>query len=179
MRVNNQDNPLVANTGISTSDNTIIYSDFTNGRVDYQIMRRDEQPIYPGVNTISVSTVDGSSAFADVNYVGSNRLEILLSFRTKYKVRNRRNLGAWSSWFNFTTRDKTYKTPDAITYESIGDDTNPQQKNNKRITVTNNAKATTAYTARGATVTNTDNGFNGTTSITPTSRGATVITQSF
>lgn len=177
--VNIQDNPLVANVGKTPANSTIIYSGYTTGYVEYEVRRKDQNEIYPGMSSITLSTQSSAATFSDVLTLASDRMEIVLPFRTNFQARVRRSGGAWETWTNFKTRDKNYRTPDAITELTDNRDSTCTTKGNRRITITNSAKAAEVTTIRGTTVTNTDNGYIGTTNIAYTSRGATVTTDSF
>ena len=172
--INTQENPLVSDIGKAVTDTTIITSGFTTGTVRYEISRQDGQEDF---------TVHSDGDFAKsvkVVSVSATSLKIVLKGRQKYKVRVSQNGGDWSAWTTFKTRDKRYQTPDAITYLSDDSDSTANVKRNRTIRVTNSAKATTAKTSKGATVTNTtDFGYVGTTSLTETSKGATVVTDTF
>ena len=196
-------NPTVIDVGTPTLDNVTINSGRNNGdQVAYYIMRQDEQPFWTeiptgrtardansnGNNVIRISTFD-TATHADVTSIDSRRLVIRLDNNTKYKARvewraspftNRWPTGTtFESWVNFTTRDKNFKTPDAITQITTTTTENsflyPNKKMKKRIVVSNNAKnGVVVRTARGATINNPDNGYIGTSSVVNTSRGATI-----
>ena len=198
--VNVKENPLVANIALATGlDVTISSGESANSTVTYQIQQRDGQSNWSGSTTgkagqgrsvtsrrtISLISTQSVSGIADVTSITGATLNISLKHRTRYRVRIRVGSGAWSAWFEFKTRDKHYKTPDSITQEIISDEANPQElrfpnkKVKKRIVITNNAKSSVTTTARGATVTNSDLGYIGTTSITATSAGATVVNDNY
>jgi len=145
LTVDTNDNAGISNVGTDAGNATIISSGFTGTTsVQYQIGSQD------GImDTINVVSTNNVSTRPQVVAVSVTELQILLPERQALRVRVRQGSGAWSAWVNFTTRDKSYKSPDIFT------------------------KATIVDTAAGATVTNTDTGFNKTT-ITNTARGATV-----
>lgn len=185
----------------AANDVIIYSGRLSTDEVTYEIERRDGQPHWQGkvgnvvggfrqapassrlkitlstwANTVA-ARVGLTAANTDVTSISATAFALRLQFRTKYKVRIRwRSVGqittgSWSAWTQFETRDKHYKTPDAITQEVIGDDTNPttrrfpNKKTKKRIVVRNGAKSSVIRTARGATVTNSDLEYNGTSSI--------------
>lgn len=168
-----QTNPIVSAVGTKTADATIINSDFTSGRVDYEIRTYNTRRLS------RFSTGMSTTRYQQIVSVTAATLTVILKHRTKYQVRVSNNSGSWSDWTTFTTRDKRYQSPDAITQLTDNTDDTARQKNRRRIVVTNSAKATTTKTARGARVVNTDLGYVGTTSITKTSRGARVVTDTF
>lgn len=163
-----QDNPIRDAAGTTNADATIINSGYKSGIITYQIERMDNHGL---VVTIDSNSED-ISKMPQIVKIDSETLHMILSFRTHYRVRVRRNYGSWSVWTNFKTRDKRYQTPDAITqltdnlYIEAGAHT---------IHVTNGAKSSVTETAAGATVINTDTGYNDTTSVTKTAKGATVV----
>ncbi|KKL23487.1 hypothetical protein LCGC14_2424880 [marine sediment metagenome] len=173
--VNLQNNPTPANAGKTEANAVAINSGFSNGVVTYEIRRFDRQPMDMNKSqTLSIPT-NTSRSYNDVVLLTSSQLQIVLPHRTLFEARAQRNSGTWTAWVQFTTRDKKYSTPGAVS--QISDDSktqDPTVKGSRTITVANNAKATVATTARGATVTNSDNGYVATTGITYTSRGATV-----
>ena len=171
--IDTQSNPKVADAGKKEADATIISSGFGSGTVTYNIRRKDRQEDF----TLSSNT--NVSKYARVISISASQLKIILSNRTNYQVRVNRNNAGYSDWVNFKTRDKTYWTPDAITQLSDNRDDSATSKTSLTLTITNAAKATELRTSRGSTVTNTDKGYNGTTSVSYTSRGATVVTDTF
>lgn len=167
-----QENPKVSKVGKAEADATVINSGSTSGTTIYQIARKDGQQV------IEISSGADISKISQVLSVTTARLKIILPGRQYYKVRCH-NGGTWSSWVDFKTRDKTYWTPVAVHEARQNFDTNPQQKKNKKIVVTNIGKSTVTETKKGATVVNTDTVYNGTTSITKSKKGVTVITDNF
>lgn len=172
--------PLFSDIGKATTGATVINSGLSGGVVNYQIRRRDGQnqsKISSGVVNITISSAT-STLPSNVVSVSTSSLVILLNSRQKYKVRVKRaEDSGWSAWFNFKTSDKNYGLPAAITDQEISDDTSPTTKGNKTITVTNTSEQTVAYTTAGATVTNIKKQYNDISSITLTSRGATIVTR--
>lgn len=168
-----QSNPTVSNAGTKEADATIINSGETSGTVIYEIQHRNTRESLIIDNRITVAN------YPQVVSITSAQLQIILPFRTKFRARVKQYAGDWGDWVNFTTRDKRYQSPDAITQLTDDTDNTATAKRNRRIVVTNNAKATVVNTTAGATVTNTDYGYNGTTNIQYTRRGATVTTDNF
>ena len=184
--VNVGDNPLVATIGANIRKVTINSGRNATDHVTYKIVKRDNQQHNEGINTeIIMSSWANASNYDDVISVSATQLVIELNTRTRYKVCIKYRTvtqsvaGTWSTWKHFNTRDTRYSTPDAITQENISDDRNPTYKGNKTIVVTNEAKASVVLTARGATVINTDKVYNGTTRITNTSAGATIVNENY
>jgi len=198
--VNVQNNPNRATVGTEAADAVVINSNVaalsnSRGIVYYEIRRRDRQPIIQSNETATVnsspanrsvwawSSADGTAP-QDVLAISYRQLQVILPLGTHYQVRVKRNdldnlwNGSWSAWTNFKTRDKKYRTADAITQLTDTTQTSmnkPASDGPVTITVTNTAKASEVRTSRGSTVTNSDNGYNSTTSVTATSRGATVV----
>lgn len=169
--VNVQDNPKRDKVATAEADATIIESGLTDTVVEYQIRRRDRQ----GGVMVFTSNSDLTTS-TQVVFIDNTQLKVILPFRQEFQVRVRAAEGTWSNWVNFKTRDKRYQSPDAIT--KLSDDgslVNTSTAGNATLNITNGAKATVVETAAGATVTNTDNGYNDTTSITYTAAGATVV----
>lgn len=165
--VNVQNNPLVPKTGQFQADTTIISSGEGSGTiVTYDIRKQD------GSESFRVSSNTNVANFPQVDSVDTTSLKIHLRERTKYRVRTLVG-GVTSGWVKFKTRDKHYRTPDAITQLSDNTDDTPVYTANRRIVVTNTAKANVVDTGKNATVTVTGNNGNGTTVIN-TARGATV-----
>jgi len=184
-------NPVVKQVGTTNASAVIINSGrpTTDREVTYEIEQRDGQPHWQDTRNrgdrlkITLSSFANAGDYADVVSVDKQSIQLALKDRTRYKARIRWRVagaattGAWSAWTLFETRDKHYKTPDAIIQERVADDTNPiskkfpNKKVKKRIVIQNKAKASTKLTARGATVTNSDLGYNGTTSITRAAGG--------
>lgn len=178
-----QDNPVVAKQGTRLSDATIIESEIvTSNTVHYQIEDRSN-----GVQ-INVNSTSDVSNTANVIAVSSTRLKVILKERTKYKVRVKDGNGSWGSWVNFKTRDRRYQSPDNITQLTDNSDSTAgttksgvSNGGNRRIVVTNNAKAAVTIhsvltsTNKGARIVNSDTLYADTTSITNTSRGAKTI----
>lgn len=151
--VNTQDNPSVAIQGAQDSDITIITSQITTGNlVQYQIEKIATQEVLEFDNSAGMRSQRGGNLI-DVN---RNELRIILESRTRYRARARAQFGDWSAWVNFTTRDKRYQSPHAVT--QLTDDTNSTaqtqgtktighnqviaQGGSRTIVVTNSAKAT-------------------------------------
>ena len=172
-----QDNPTNAHVGQTSTDATIIYSGFDDGLTSYNIERLDGQDPELTID----SPIDEQEPYL---YASADRLEIVLNFRTWYRVRTSHQAaggGDWttSDWTTFKTRDKLYRTPDAITQLVINPVTGTTvlADGTTQIVVENNAKATVVETAEGATVTNTDLSFNDVESIEYTDRGATIVSK--
>jgi len=159
--VNIQDNPLIRFVGTKASLTTIITSQATFDFVEYQIN---------DVGNDTSMLIDTRTTGDNIHKVSSTELKIVLKDRSKYKVRVRSRSssvgGAWtnySGWVSFTTRNKKYSTPDAIT--QLTDDTDKTVIYNgaRTINVTNSALATVTFTGptravkgTGATVVNLD-----------------------
>lgn len=165
--INIQENPIVVMAGTKDADCAIISSGFasTTFRTTYQIVKRSTAEEY-NVDTRDATILTNGN----IRALNTAELRIILESRTKYRVRTRNAaetntpLGAWSSWVNFTTRDKRYQSPEAIT--QLTDDTDrtagsSEHDQNRRINITNNSKATVSTTTRGATVINSDTVYNG------------------
>lgn len=179
--VNTQDNPVAPIVGAKDADAVIISSQQnTTNLVNYQIEK---------ISTSDVYSLNSDSASKGGNLISITRttLKIILESRTKFRVRTKSQFGAWSVWVNFTTRDKKYSSPHAITTLTDDTDSSAQtqgrktlsggstipQGGNRVIVVTNNAKSTEWDNARrgknekaprkwgAATVTNTDTVYNG------------------
>lgn len=146
-----QNNPVVPIVGARDADGVIIQSE----EVSVNIVMYQIEKIATG-DVINVDSTMNSSAGGNIISVNRSTLKIILEPRTKYRVRVIEQFGSWSAWVNFTTRDKRYQSPDAIT--SLTDDTdstaqtqgtkiNSQgqsiaQGGSRTIVVTNGAKAT-------------------------------------
>lgn len=145
-----QNNPIVPIVGARDADGVIIQSE----EVSVNIVTYQIEKISTG-DVINVDSTMNSSAGGNIISVNRSTLKIILESRTKYRVRVIEQFGAWSVWVNFTTRDKRYQSPDAIT--SLTDDTDSTaqtqgtkivngnivaQGGSRTIVVTNNAKAT-------------------------------------
>jgi len=160
--VNTQTNPIVAMAGTKDGDCTIITSGWasTTHRTIYEIVK---------VSTNDTYTVDTRHAAiltnGNVRTLDASQLRIILESRTAYRVRARNAheahtpLGDWSDWVSFTTRDKRYQSPHAIT--QLTDDSgrtagSAEHCSGRVINITNNGKATVTNTTTGATVVNTD-----------------------
>lgn len=168
-----QNNPLVRTTGTPAADMTIINTNEDSGvLVTYEIQKRDGSDKFKIASTLDVKNIP------QIDSVNGSKLKMILRERTKYRVRMSAN-GVTSAWFKFKTRDKTYKSPHAIT--SLSDDTDDTAtvKGGRTIVVTNAAKAVVVDNGKNATVTNSNDFGNGTTSITYGAHGATVNTQTF
>lgn len=149
--VNIQANPDTAIAGTRDADAVIITSEIdTINLVTYQIEK---------ISTVDVINIDsGGSGTEGGNVVDvtKTRLKIILEFRTRYRVRTKSQFGSFGAWVNFTTRDKRYQSPHAIT--QLADDTDASaqtqgfktppsgpliaQGGSRTIVVTNTAKAT-------------------------------------
>lgn len=174
-----QNNPIAPIVGARDADAVLITSQQdTVNLVSYQIEKIST------ADSINIDSSMNSSAGGNIVSVSRTTLKIILESRMDYRVRTREQFGAWSAWVNFTTRDKRYQSPDAIT--SLTDDTdssaqtqgtkvvsgnNVAQGGSRVIAVANNAKATERDNAgRGneraarnwgpVTVTNTDTIYN-------------------
>lgn len=168
-----QENPVSSFAGSRDADAVIIRSTIvTNRLVTYQI----EKLVSGELITIN-SAMNGNSG-GNLVSVDSEVLKIILESRTKYRVRARAQLpgggaGAYEGWTNFTTRDKRYQSPDAITKLTDNTDSTAAtigRSRRRTIVVTNNAKATEVDNSAAAynvarnwgsvTVTNSDTIFN-------------------
>lgn len=183
--VNIQNNPQSSLAGTRDMDAVIIQSERVTPKiVTYQI---------ENIATTDVINIDSrmndQSVEGNLVSVNSAVLKIILDFRTKYRVRTQQQTaqgrgGTWSAWENFTTRDKRYQSPDAITTLTDDTDSSAQtqgtklnargqsiaQGGNRTIVVTNNSKATEVDNDRAneyqprtwgpVTVVNTDTVFN-------------------
>jgi len=177
--VNLQSNPDTAIAGTRDADAVIITSDIvTSNLVNYQIEKITSGDVY-NINSDGTGIEGGN-----VVDVTKTWLKIILESRTKYRVRTKAQFGSWGAWVNFTTRDKRYQSPEAVTQLTDDTDSTAQtqgtkigpggvpiaQGGSRTIVVTNNAKATevdndpAAYNvARNwgpVTVTNNDTVFN-------------------
>ena len=178
--VNLQSNPDTAIAGTRDADAVIITSDIvTSNLVNYQIEKIVSGDV---VNINSDGTGIEGGNVVDVN---KTALKIILEFRTRYRVRTKAQFAtSYGEYVNFTTRDKRYQSPEAITQLTDDTDATAQtqgtkvgsggvriaQGGNRTIVVTNSAKATEADNATlgynqprvwgAATVTNTDTIFN-------------------
>ena len=148
----NMGNQYIADTGTAGSNATVIYSGFTSGTVDYNIrLKTQAAGDVMGVSDMTISSAGSTSEL--VQSVSSSALAIVLPFRTDLQVRVRRNSGAWSGWYDFKTRDKTYELPDAmIDLRTTQADTS----SGATVVVTNVGKSQITNTSRGATVVNAD-----------------------
>lgn len=165
--VNVQSNPTISNIGKSVADATIISSGLT-GTVTYQVRKKDHS------ESFSITSTDDVTNYPQIVSISAAQLKVILPGRQWYEARAN-NGGAWSAWVSFKTRDKSFWTPLAGEQGRPNYDNNPTVKTNKTVTVTNIGKSTVTYTSAGATVTNSDKGYNGTTSITETASGATIV----
>lgn len=150
--VNLQTNPDVAITGTRDADAVIITSEVfdANNLTHYEIEKITTADI---LNIDSNQTAEEGGNLVDVN---KNRLKIILEFRTRYRVRTKTQFGAFGAYVNFTTRDKRYQSPEAITQLTDDTDSTAQtqgtkinstggtipQGGSRTIVVTNNAKST-------------------------------------
>jgi len=177
--VNLQNNPDIPITGSRDADAVIITSEIVDANLtEYQIEKIVTGDVYSinsdGTGWEGSNVVDVTKAW----------LKIILESRTKYRVRTRAQHDAWGPWVNFTTRDKRYQSPGAISDLTTDADSSAQtqgtkvdgnghnvvQGGNRTIVVTNNAKAIeTDNAAAGynqprnwgaATIHNTDTIFN-------------------
>lgn len=169
------DNPNRENVGKTIGDAVTITSGFTNGTVIYQIRRRDQsEPTFSYTTDLETAEA-GPEDEPQIVSVYNTTLKIILPFRTNFQVRCSNDGGSsWQSWTSFKTRDKRYQSPDAITQLTDTSWQHGATKTSHTITVTNAAKASVAYTDDGATVTNSDTFYVGTTSIEYTDAGATI-----
>lgn len=174
--VNIQANPDVAIAGTRDADAVLITSDIAaktgarpgaagggvpaNVLVNYQIENIATQAV---VNINSNGTGSEGGNVVDVN---ATTLKIILDFRTDYRVRTKSQFDVdWGAWVNFTTRDKRYQSPHAITQLTDDTDSTAQtqgfknpgdggplvaQGGSRTIVVTNSAKATETDDAAAA-----------------------------
>jgi len=174
--VSGNGNPTATTAGAFSNDAVTLNSGLT-GVVKYQIRRKDRVPMGSG-NTVAL-TVTSNVADVESPLIVSKTaatLKIVLPFRTRFEFRVSNNGGGtWSAWYAFKTRDKKYSTPDMASQLLIdyATDTRPSHVR-ETVTVTNSARATVVATSTGATVTNGYLGYNDTTAVTETRRGATV-----
>jgi len=187
--VNTQDNPIVPVVGSRDADGVVINSQIGGFKTPtfYQI-----ENITTG-NVITINTDMSGKAGGNIISVDRNALKIILEARTKYRVRTKARWLEYGHWVNFTTRDKRYQSPDAITSLTDDTDSTAVTGGNRTIVVTNNAKATevddsaVAYNQPrnwgSVTITNTDTIFNDgqlhghklREAVTATANGASVI----
>jgi len=169
--VTTNNNPSVSIVGTQAADATILNSD--GAAASYTVESID------GTETFTVNVGSDISRHTKIVALSATSMQVMLRFRTKYRFRTDET----TTWTEFKTRDKNYATPHAVfqhNNEVQGSAwTAAPSKSNQTINVSNTGKATTVNTATGATVTNTDNVYAGTTSITNTATGATVRTDSF
>lgn len=158
----NQDNPIHSEVGKVETEATIITT--TPACTSWQIRSAQDQS---NVLTIPVATTEvGGTILA----ISSTRLEIILPFRHKHQVRTYVS-GSWGTWTDFKTRDKSFGLPAAIRdLETTGEGTNV-------IVVTNNSPQVETESSTGTQVVNSKKMYNDVTSITETSRGATIVTR--
>jgi len=151
--VNLQNNPDVAIAGTRDADAVIIASDVfdADNLTNYQI---------ENITTGEVINIDSNQAAIEggnVVDVTKTWLKIILEPRTKYRVRAKTQFDVFTQgdWVNFTTRDKRYQSPEAITQLTDDTDSTAQtqgtkvlsgggviaQGGSRTIVVTNNAKA--------------------------------------
>lgn len=153
--VNLQTNPDAVITGTRDSDAVIIASEVNvpgvGTLVNYQIENIATAAVI-NINSDGTETEGGN--VVDVTAVA---LKIILESRTDYRVRTKAQFEiVWGAWVNFTTRDKRYQSPHAITQLTDDTDSTSQtqgfknpgdggpliaQGGNRTIVVTNNAKA--------------------------------------
>lgn len=183
--VNVQENPKVSVVGKSNAEATII----TTGLpwmpswlgltvITYHIRSMDAQ------HNFRLSSHMDIANHPQILSISRTQLKIILPSRQWYKVRIKNGSQDWTRWVNFKTRDKTYVTPVAIYTANADFDDNPKKRGNKEIKVKTVGKSTIRTNVTGRhpgcpVVYNTDTQYNGTTSITYTRRGATVITNNF
>lgn len=180
--VNLQNNPDVAITGTRDADAVIITSEVfdADNFTMYQIEKITTADV---VNINSDGTAIEGGNVVDVTKAW---LKIILESRTDYRVRTKAQFDvSWGAWVNFTTRDKRYQSPGAISDLTTDVDSTAQtqgfknpgdggpliaQGGSRTIVVTNIAKATetdnaghiynTVRSWGAATVHNTDTVFN-------------------
>lgn len=199
--VNTQDNPVTPAVGSRDSDAVVITSQQPNtgNIILYQI-----ENIATGAR-INIDSRMNDLKGGNLVFVDAVKLKIILESRTKYRVRTKHQFGPFGLWANFTTRDKRYQSPDAIT--DLTDNTDLTAKTSgkgvgtgrtargREIVVSNGAKAEVTIHTRldsirkGARVVNSDTIFadgqlqptgtvNGMAIRAPvafTNRGATVV----
>jgi len=154
--VNLQTNPDVAIAGTRDADAVIITSNVTppgvGTLVNYQIEKITTGDVI-NINSDGTGTEGGNVVDVTLTW-----LKIILESRTKYRVRTKAQFDiVWGAWVNFTTRDKRYQSPGAISDLTTDADSTAQtqgfknpgdggpliaQGGNRTIVVTNNAKAT-------------------------------------
>ena len=163
--VSTQSNPTPQNVGKDLSKATLINSGFSSGTVEYHIQtiqQTNDMHVYSAGIAASGNVVSRTSA----------QLAIILPGRIRYRARARQTGGgSWTAWVEFKSRDRVYCTPDAITQlitDEAASATGAQQ------TVTNSAKASSAASSTGVTVTNTDYWYVTTTNIAASATGVTV-----
>ena len=156
--VNLQNNPRVASVGTKDADAVIITSDIADANLtEYQIEK---------IATGDVININSDNATTgNVVSVDKTQLKIILEFRTKYRVRTRAQFDSFGAYVNFTTRDKRYQSPEAVTQLSDDTDSTAQtqgfktpddggpliaQGGSRTIVVTNSAKATETDNAAAA-----------------------------
>lgn len=168
--VNVQENPLVSRIGKRVADATIINSGFDSGLVRYEIRHRSTLETMRFRSDMDIST------YPQIVSISSASLEVKLPGRQHFEVRVW-NDDEWSDWVGFKSRDKTYWTPVATFNSGAAFDENPTEKGNKTIVV--EAVGKSEVSQDGTHVVNSDFGYNGTTEITYTAQGATVVTDNF
>lgn len=164
--VDEQNFPSLSKIGTLSSKSTKITS--RTVAEQYQIRRKDRQE---SVITLTVGVAVPSPS--NVLSITDSELDIILPSRQKFEFRVFSS-DAWSDWTDFKTRAYDYRYPASISNLQVFD-TNPTAKTNKTIVVTNSSPDQVTYTQSGATIVNSQKGFNNITSITPTSRGATIV----
>ncbi len=158
--VNIQNNPLIVHVGTKHAEATLVTSQISAGTtlVQYQI-----EKISSGEVLNFDSRTDASCCKGTVVAARKDALGVILESRTKYRARARAQFGAYSAWVNFTTRDKRYSTPHAITQLTDDADASAQtqgikivgnariaQGGRRTIVVTNNASATETDNGRAS-----------------------------
>jgi hypothetical protein len=178
--VDTQNNPSVSIAGTPEADATIIYSGHTTGTILYELEQLNNEingePVFSGSLSANSAWTLPVEGLPQLLTVSPESIKMILPFRTTFRVRVKKNSEAWSTWTEFKTREKSYARPgsinelsEEISYTAAG----------ASVTVTNTAKSTVELTAQGATVTNTDLGYTGTTSISYTAAGATVYNDKY
>lgn len=158
----NQDNPISSEIGKVTTEATIITTSPACTR--WQI--RPKQDLS---NILTVYVSDDPDPNGTVLAVTSTRLDIILPFRQKHQVRV--FVGSWGTWTDFKTRDKSFGLPAAISdLETTGDGTSV-------IVVSNSSSQVETVSGTGTQVVNSKKMYNDVSSITQTSRGATIVTR--
>jgi len=151
-------NPYIKDVGQSDSNAVIIYSGkgASGGiTVNYQIRRRDQVPFFGGTSVLQISSSHSTSEL--IKEVNATYLKIVLPLRTNFQVRTRESNQNWTDWVNFKTKDNTYALPSSATQTRAE---RVDTRTGATVTVTNVGKSTVTPTTRGATVVNNDQGSN-------------------